>query len=331
MSSSLDSTFRVCGPNFTTAIAERLLRVGDKRLLRDEDDDDVEYTEDQDDTHTELVNTVREHLLKGVDRSSHQHGPTFRAQYDAWSICLRGRTVIPLQRFKERGDKLEDWPKDEALYPADLLFQVPSVTRGVLIGIVNHIGPQYLNSYKGHDDSGDSGWLHSKIDWILSGRETRIGVLEDVLRALQYRMTQMSIADTYLEMMGIAPPDGQSCCEYDARRNAKEIDAKKYSRMRRAIFDTKILFPRPVASQSRPFYKGMEYLIGAFHLAGTPEDVVIKKLDILVNVVDHYLEQEKLRAMRNPEVAAKRRMLFHSFGIALGSVSPESLSLPEWA
>ena len=48
-----------------------------------------------------------------------------------------------------------------------------------------------------------------------------------VLGELNYRMAQMSTADRYLEMMGIAAPNGQSYCEYDTRRNAKEIDDKK--------------------------------------------------------------------------------------------------------
>ena len=96
-----------------------------------------------------------------------------------------------------------------------------------LIGIVCKIGAEYLNSYKGHDDTADDGWLHHKIDWIQSGRETDTDIIERVLRELNYRMAQMSTADRYLEMMGIAAPNGQSCCEYDTRRNAKEIDDKK--------------------------------------------------------------------------------------------------------
>ncbi|KAM0794817.1 hypothetical protein BDR22DRAFT_826625 [Usnea florida] len=47
-----------------------------------------------------------------------------------------------------------------------------------LIGIVSKIGAEYLNSYKGHDDTADDGWLHHKIDWIQSGRETDTDIIE---------------------------------------------------------------------------------------------------------------------------------------------------------
>ncbi len=331
MSSQSDYPFRGCGPNFTTAIVEELSRVGNDRLLGDEDDDDTEYTEDQEGAYAELTKTVHERLLNDVDRRIDRHRVMFGAQCDAWSICRRGRIVIPLEGFSDRWNNLEGWPKNVTVLHGYSLTQDPSITERGSIGIIHHIGARYLNSYRGNDDSGDSGWLHYKIDWIQNGRETDIKVVEQVLRELQYRMTQMSIADTYLEIMEIAPPHGQSCCEYDARRNCKEIADKKHSRMRRAFFDRKVIFPRPVARQGRPFSKGMDYLIGAFHHADTPEDVAIKKLDTLVKTVDQYIEQEKERVNRDPEVMAKRRKLYHSFGLALGSTFPGSLSLTEWA
>ena len=367
------STGRASGSMFTTALVEKLTRVGaNKPLLGDEeDDDDIVHTEEQQETYAEFTRTVYEYLLKDVDRRGYEHQFTFRAQDDAWSICWGERTGIPLRRFKERWDRLEDWAKDATLHPGDPLNRDPSVTheqlvdfpklkaeakgkgkevavasgsgayvatgsvlgkrktsglyggtdRG-LIGIVSKVGAEYLNSYKGHDDTGDDGWLHHEIDWIQCGRETDMDTIERVLRELNYRMAQMSTADRYLDMMGIAAPNGQSCCEYDTRRNSKEIDDKKHSIMRRLFFDRMILFPRPLADQGRPFPKGMEYLIGAFHHAETPRDVVIQKLDTLVAALDQDLEEEKERVKQDPEVTSKRRKLFQSFGVALGNISP---------
>ena len=189
-----------------------------------------------------------------------------------------------------------------------------------LIGIVSKIGPKYVNSYKCPDGSADDGWLHHKIDWIQQGYETDTDTIEKVLRYLDYRMAQMATADTYLEMMGIAAPNGQSCCEYDTRRKAREIDDKEHTIMSRLIFDRMILFPRPFTDQGRPFHKGMDYLIGAFHHADTPKEDVIQKLDALVAALDRNLEEEKERVKHDPEVASKRRELFQSWGVALGNM-----------
>ena len=366
------STGRACGSMFTAALVEKLTRVAaDKTLLSDEDNDDIDHTKEQQETYAEFTRTVHEHLLKGVDRRGYEHQFTFGAQDDAWSMCWGERSGIPLGRFKERWNRLEDWAKDATLHPGDPLNRDPSVTdeqladylklraeakekgkeaaaasgsgaygatgsalgkrktsglyggtdRG-LIGIVSKIGAEYLNSYKGHDDTADDGWLHHKIDWIQSGRETDTDIIERVLGELNYRMAQMSTADRYLEMMGIAAPNGQSCCEYDTRRNAKEIDDKKRDTMRRLFFDRIVLFPRPLEYQGRPFPKGMEYLIGAFHHADTPKDIVIQKLDNLVATLDQDLEEEKERVKHDPEVTSKRRRLFQSFGVTLGNLSP---------
>ena len=129
-------------------------------------------------------------------------------------------------------------------------------------------------------------------------------------------MTQMSTADKYLEMMNIPAPKGQLCCEFDTKQIRQQDDwADKRTMLRNLIFERTVLFPRPIAGQGRPFYKGIEYLTAAFHFAGITKEDVIKKLDALANTIDQSLEREKEAAMQDPEVSSKRRTLFHSFGI----------------
>ena len=366
------STGRACGSMFTTALVQKLTKVGatDKTLGDEVEDEDI--TEHQVETYAEFTRSVHEHLLKGVDRRGYEHQLSFGAQDDAWTMCWRERTGIPLGQFKERWDNLDDWEKDLTLHPGDPMNRDPSVTEeqladylqlradakakreqiassaGVgmdaatgsvlgkrktsalyggtdrgLLGIVSSIGAEYLSSHAGVDDSGDDGALHNTLRWILDGREIDIDRVEGAHKELQYRMTQMSTADRYVRMMDISSPKGQLCCEYDTKQNSKEIGEEQRSFLKRLIFDREILFPPPFEDQGRPLYKGMDYLIAALHHADIPRDVIVKKIDDLAATLDQTLEQEKEVVKQDPEVSSKRRRLFHSFGVALESISPK--------
>ena len=135
-------------------------------------------------------------------------------------------------------------------------------------------------------------------------------------------MNLMSAADKYLQMMGIAAPKGQLCCEYSIYDVRKEVGEVKYSTINRLILDREILFPRPIEGQGRPFPKGRQYLVAAFHHAQIPKDIVVKKLDELVANLDQSLEQDKEMLKHDPEVRSKRRRLFQAFGVALENMSP---------
>ena len=369
------STGRACGSMFTTALVQKLTRVGgtNKTLANEDEDEDVDDdpTEEQTESYAEFTLTVHEHLLKDVDRRGYEHQFTFGTQDDAWAMCWGERTGIPLGRFKERWDSLADWEKDATLHPSDPLNRDPAITdeqlaeylqlradakprgkeiasrselgqsepmgsvlgkrktsglyggtdRG-LISMVSEIGTEYLNSYQGFDESGDDGGLHNRLRMIQSGKITNMDSIEATYRALDYRMTQMSTADKYLEMLNIPAPNEQLCCEYDIKKIRTEVGDQKHTAISRLIFDRRVLFPRPVEGQGRPFYKGMDYMIAAFHHAETPNTVVIKKLDDLAATLDRDLEQEKETMKRDPEVTSKRRKLFQSFGIAVGNISP---------
>ena len=120
-------------------------------------------------------------------------------------------------------------------------------------------------------------------------------------------MTQMSTADMYVSMMGIPLPKGLLCHEYDIRNGRKDAVVEKHSILERFIFDRKSLFPRPIAAQDRPFYKGMDYMIAAFHYADRPIDVVVAKLDGSAAILEQNIEREGVEMLRrDAEVRAKR-------------------------
>ncbi len=367
------STGRACGSMFTTAMLKKLTKVGatGKSLADDDDDEEtLDYTENQQETFAEFTRTVHEHLLKDVDRRGYEHQLTFGAQDDAWQMCWGERTGIPLSRFKERWENLEDWATDPTLHPGDPLNRDPGVTDeqlaeylhlkseakskgkqvsatrsgGVegtgtvlgkrktswlyggsdvaLVSMVSNLAAEYLGSYRGFDDTSTDGALHNTLRRIQSGEVKDMNEVERAHTALEYRMTAMSTADKYAQMMDIPPPKGQLCCEYDTHYIMNEVGKDKFSTVFRLILDRRILFPDPTPNQGRFFAKGNHYLIAAFHHANTSKDIIVKKLDAPAATLDQALEQEKEVVKRDPEVTTKRRKLFQSFGVDLGSISP---------
>lgn len=146
--------------------------------------------------------------------------------------------------------------------------------------------------------------------------------IEWVHRALDYRMTHMSTADMYLQMMHVPPPKGQSCCEFNIKKFRQEVGEDKHSMISRLILNCEILFPRPTGRQRRPFHKGIYYLVAAFHHANLPIPAIVDKLTALTAAVDQKLEQETETAKCDPKVASTRRKLFRLFSEAYVNMCP---------
>ena len=102
------STGRACGSMFTTVLVQKLTEVGatDKSLGGEVEDEHL--TEHQEEIYADFTGTVHEHLLKGVNPRGYEHQLSFGVQDDAWTMCWRERTGIPLGQFKERWNTLED-------------------------------------------------------------------------------------------------------------------------------------------------------------------------------------------------------------------------------
>ncbi|KAL8820290.1 MAG: hypothetical protein Q9223_001456 [Gallowayella weberi] len=124
---------RACGSMFATAIINKLTQdPTTKRSLMDRgipgDDDDEPPTTEQNETYSSFCKTVYESLLKDIDRRGNEHGISFSAQDDTWEMCWHARTGIPLAKYKERWDNLDDWEADQTLHPGDPENRDPHVT-----------------------------------------------------------------------------------------------------------------------------------------------------------------------------------------------------------
>lgn len=191
---------------------------------------------------------------------------------------------------------------------------------GSLIKQVRQLGQLYLNSYSNFNDTGDDGPLHNLIRRIIHGHETDDEQLERACLNITYRMQQMSIADRYIEALGIPPPLGQQCCEWDAYRHHR-TERSGYA-IKRMIFDEyEILFPSPVEEQGRPFYKGVDYVVAALQRSGLLMPGIRMKLEELEEMVDAEVEGLVRFVIKDPEIVAKREKLFGLFGEVAGSVS----------
>ncbi|KAI4249759.1 MAG: hypothetical protein L6R40_000548 [Gallowayella cf. fulva] len=189
-----------------------------------------------------------------------------------------------------------------------------------LIRTVKTLAGDYLRSNPGMDDSSLSGALHYDIGKILADQEKDQSVVEETLRIIQYRMEHQSTADRYLELMNIPAPHDTKCCEFDTRFLIDEVPDPKYEAIKDMIYDGHLLFPHPEKGQGHAFTKGIEYLIIAFHVAKSDQEVVMEKLQALKAQVEAEVEQNKTFVKRDPEVARKRHKVFKAFG--LGIMSP---------
>jgi hypothetical protein len=361
---------RACESMFATTVIEKLMRDSSAKNQKLDDPE----TDEQEESIAELSRVVYEILLSDVDRRGFLHDMTFRAEDDAWSMCWRERTGIPLGNFEERWNQLPDHVPDETLPKLhlgdpfnrdphvtaeqradyikadelDLKENPPKDTRPIfgryeavgsalgkrkpstlfggslesMIRLASVKGTEYLNCYKGHDDTSDDGPLHNNIRLIQAGHVTAQSSIEWVLNAIEYRMNQMTTADRYLKLMDVPAPNGEQCHEYDTNKVLEQVGERKHSSIERTIFDQRILFPRPMEQQGERFYKGSDYLIAAFHHAKMPKDAVTAKLEELTAFLDGELELEAEALKGNPEVRRKRQRVYHAFGKAWESVSP---------
>jgi len=180
----------------------------------------------------------------------------------------------------------------------------------------------YLESFKGNDDTGENSPLHGLLYRILEGGKDSDEGLKHALRALQYRLTQTSMADEYLSIMDIPPLKSSSCYEYDVRSVCKEVDETEFSTIAQLIRDRTVLFPMPVHDQGRAFSKPRDYIIAAFHHAKVSKDDVVQKLNQLTAILNEDVERTKEALNQYPEIRSKRERLFHAFGERLKPVSP---------
>ena len=371
------SSGRACGSLYTSAIIDKLLynRATGRSVIdqRDEDDEEKPLTEQQEETYSAFVSSIYHSLLNGIDRRGMEHHFTFGAQDDAWRMCWRERTGIPLDHYKDRWDELQEWPKDQTPHPGDPQSRNPNLTRGkeaewaklkaqdkgknvwdpskmhhryeavgsttgTILGkrktsglyggtdtglehVVRSLGKQYLDSYKGNDDTGNDGGLHSLLFSIFAGEERDPLRLEEAHQALQYRMEQMTKADEYLEIMDLPPPKGKACHEYDTNKVQAEVGSA-FSAMLQLLIDREIIFPDLVVSQGRPFYKGIYYLVAAFHDAKASKKVMIEKLDALAARLEQEVEDWKEVSRQAPGLTTKRQKLLASLGVASGDMFP---------
>lgn len=381
-SGSLD---RACGSMFTSAVIDKLTQDPDVRRrlgkLDDEDDDCIEenlLTDKQEESYAEFCRSVYDTLLRDVDRRGYEHKISFSAQEDAWSMCWKEGSGIPLHSFKEHWDQLEDWPADVNLHPGDLQnrdlyvtdeqgaeyadsrgiamekmkmegtgvsrsmpFEATSsvlgkirmrsnknrgsfdnVTLDELISKVSRLANGYLDSYRGHDETGNDGGFHNTLRMIRSGQQRDQLAVENAFRTVRYRIDQMLTADRYLRMMDIPAPDQLSCSEFDTRGAHHRVPRETYDAIQDFIFNRWILFPFPAAGQGCVFYKGHDYVTEACYKASIPLDIVAQKLDTLATVVESETDLLVQVVLHDPDVETYRRTFLHELGVNQNNFDP---------
>ncbi len=284
---------------FTTAVVSKLTSLWPGITLAEAaegEDHPCEQIEAQEEAYRDFSSTIFKTLLHHIDdREGLEHRS---AQSDGQTTCFSQRVGIPPE-------------EPYACEPTSLIRQI------------RKLGQVYLDSYSGFDDTGDDGSLHNLIRRIIQGLETDTEQLKRAWFNITYRMQQMALADRYVEVLGVPPPLGQQCREWDAYRDYYE-ERSGYAIKRMIFDDYEFLFPSPVEDQGRPFYKGVDYVVAAFQQAGSSIREIRTKLKQLETVVDAEVEGLMRFVMQDTGIVAKREKLFGLYGKALGSVYPSA-------
>ena len=259
---------RACGSMYTTAVIEKMTKAenSSRSVLTPSDDECPTPIEGEDEAYEEFEECVFESLLENVDRRGFSHDLTFSAQNDAWEMHWSDRTGIPLADFKSRWDKFPHWPADETMLPGERQTSgLNGLTPEAVFNKVTNLGQQYLESYKGNENTGHDGALHQLLYMIATRQETDPLQLENAYRQIRYRMELMSSADSYLKSMNVPPAKGLQCFEYDTNHVDDEVQKPEYETFKNMIAAHPCLFPRPGRQQGHHFWKGSLYLLAAFY------------------------------------------------------------------
>ncbi|PVH67404.1 hypothetical protein DL98DRAFT_600531 [Cadophora sp. DSE1049] len=144
---------------------------------------------------------------------------------------------------------------------------------------------------------------------------------------LDYRLTVMSKADQYVELLALQKPMESWCQEFDTERYASAHGKELLWRNINANFyevHGSTLFPKPYIGRS--FYKGSDYVIAAVHstISAGRKDVkqCFEALDQLKARIDKEIADTKEAIKDIPDVRSKRQRVAKAFGMTLRSLSP---------
>lgn len=178
---------------------------------------------------------------------------------------------------------------------------------------ITNLGQQYLESYKGKENTGHDGALHQLLYMIATRQETDPLQLESAYGQIRYRMELMSSADSYLKSMNVPPLKGLQCFKYDTNYVDEEVQKPEYKTLKNMIAAHPCLCPRPGSQQGHHFWKGSLYLLAAFHYAGLSEEAAQHKIDQLAKGVNEDLDRRQELLRQDGNVSSKREKLrqFH--------------------
>ncbi|KAL8941742.1 MAG: hypothetical protein Q9216_002070 [Gyalolechia sp. 2 TL-2023] len=191
-----------------------------------------------------------------------------------------------------------------------------------LIGTVKVLGADYLRSYPGNNETGNSGALHYDIQMIIDDQQKNEEIVEQTLRIIQFRMEQQAAADRYVRLLDLPlPADGKICCEFDTAEVPRKVPFEKYRGILEMIWEGDVLFPHPADGQGWNFDKGPRYLVAAFHTAALDRNTIGTMLNALRRSIEMGSKLNRQLIKRSETVQGKRQKLFHSFRV--GVISPK--------
>jgi hypothetical protein len=223
---------------------------------------------------------------------------SFTAQDDSWTNSWGARTGIPLENYKQRWESLPEATATRKTHMSN--NSVMSKTYQAFYNLVKMKAQCYMGSNPGIDNSGNNTDYHPGIHRLVSGEYLDLKEISRLNEVLEYRMSQMAVAEVYCYFLGIGVPDDRLPHEWDEWKwyimqakirdgqdaeQAKAVmeEKKRFEDIRSQIYQLGVFDKaQGVLEQGQTYVKPIAYLAARLAKRTMPLPAIVQKLKDLI-------------------------------------------------
>jgi hypothetical protein len=228
------------------------------------------------------------------------HRFSFASQDDIWSKAWGKRTGLPLLNYKEKWESLPEAPLSKNIYPpaGPLTGSIMSKSPNALYNIVRVKAITYMNSIPGPDNLGGNTNCHPGFRKLVEGTRLEFDELYRLNEILDYRQSQLGLAEVYCHALEIGVPEDRQIDKFDEygwlrfqheAKNGRSTERSKFATdilqrfdtIRSWLFDLRI-FDYPLPHQGLDYDNPEAYLAVRLAEGPMPTQQIYKKLEDLL-------------------------------------------------
>jgi hypothetical protein len=241
-----------------------------------------------------------------------EHKFSFAVQDDLWADAWGKRTGLPVLNYQQTWESLPEAPLGPIVYPdgaGHFTGSFMSKSPEALYNIVRVKAIRYMKSYPGLDNAGGNTNCHPGFYDLVQGRHLEFDELYRLNGILDYRQSQMGLAEFYCGTLEIGVPENRQADQFDeygwldshhkakratptdrsqaaidlcAQRSKAAIDVlDRFHTIHSLVFNARI-FSSPGPNQGFAYRKPKSYLAARLTESSMPIPQIEKKLEELL-------------------------------------------------